>query len=94
MSCNIGNFELFLTEKCSVVEDCKYAYYKNKCISILHEIFFGNTILENDANFIEKHTGKTVDEWQKIANDFNFDSRFDNLCECELLDANNMPSAI
>jgi hypothetical protein len=94
MTCNTGNFELFLTENRSQVENCKYEYYRVKITSILRKVFFGYSITEQETALLEKHTNCTEKEWRKRADDFNFNGRFDTTIECEFLDANNMPSAI
>lgn len=88
------NFDSFLSKYYSLFCVCKYTYYRNKCIQIVRNIFFDNVVSDDDKNLLFKQTSISSDEWKRIIDEFNFDSRFDTSCCDEFMDANNMPSAI
>ena len=93
--CNFANYDDFLKEFGEKFSNCKYTFYKNKCISIVSDLFHLGNINDKDTQFLEKQSGYSIDDWKTFISDFRHEAelREEELFQEQPMDPNNMPIA-
>lgn len=93
--CNFANYEDFLKDFGDKFSNCKYVFYKNKCVKIISDLFHYGNIDGKDVGFLEKQSGYSLEEWNNFISEFRHEAEIQNekLFEEQPMDSNNMPFA-
>lgn len=93
--CNFANYDDFLKEFGEKFSNCKYTFYKNKCIAIVSDLFHLGSINGKDTQFLEKQSGYSIDDWKVFISEFRHEAelREEELFQEQPMDPNNMPIA-
>lgn len=93
--CDFANYNAFLEKYSERFSNCKYTFYKNKCIAIVKNLFYHDSVRAEDVSFLEKQSGYSFEDWKSFISEFRHETEIQNekLFEEQPMDPNNMPFA-